>query len=96
MKKNNNNPVIWLWEFSKKVVAILLTLYVLQNTYTCVTMILSDTYDALPTLITECNETFRVCIGGYLLKAGIENAIKITVNPRRKKVKKNDEGEENT
>lgn len=81
------NPILWLWEFSKKVVLILLLIYITLCGYTCTAMIISGNYDALPTLVTECNETFRVCIGGYLLKAGVENAIKIAKSKIKKPAK---------
>lgn len=67
----------WLWEFSKKIVVVLALYYFVQSV--CVVLMIKINPDstALSTLITETNETFRVCIGGYLLKAGIENTIKL-------------------
>lgn len=34
--------------------------------------------DGFSTMISEINETFRVVIGGYLIKAAVENGFKIT------------------
>lgn len=67
----------WLWEFSKKIVIILSLYYFIQSLYVIVMINITPDSSALSTLITETNETFRVCIGGYLLKAGIENTIKL-------------------
>lgn len=80
-KKRYNTPARWLWEFSKRVVAVMAALYFLSFIYAMVTccyalQLAADT-TALGTLITETNETFRVVIGGYLIKAGVENATKI-------------------
>lgn len=77
MKQKRKDIFSWLWEFSKKLVFLLSVYYFFQSLY--VIFAIKDNPDsvALSTFITENNETFRVCIGGYLLKAGIENTIKI-------------------
>lgn len=71
----------WLWEFSKRVVVAMAVLYFISLVYAMAACynavnIAADT-TALATLISETNETFRVVIGGYLIKAGVENATKI-------------------
>lgn len=84
MKKRYSTAARWLWEFSKRVVVAMAALYFISFIYAMVTccMALSFTADttALATLITETNETFRVVIGGYMVKAGVENATKIIKN----------------
>lgn len=71
----------WLWEFSKRVVVAMAALYFISLVYAmaacyyAVNMAADTT--ALAALISETNETFRVVIGGYLIKAGVENATKI-------------------
>lgn len=77
-------PLVWLWEFSKKVVTTAFLLYVLAFCYMLVTTyqairITGDTA-ALSTFITEANETFRIVVGGYMLKAGGENIAKIVTS----------------
>lgn len=81
MRKRRNTAKRWLWEFSKRVVVVMAALYFISFIYAMVTCcwavsLAADT-TALSTLITETNETFRVVIGGYLIKAGVENATKI-------------------
>lgn len=81
MRKRHNTAKRWLWEFSKRVVVVMAALYFISFIYAMVTCcwavsLAADT-TALSTLITETNETFRVVIGGYLIKAGVENATKI-------------------
>lgn len=88
-RKRKQDAIHWLWEFSKKVVVITAALYFISFLYTMVVCyralsLVADT-TALVTLITETNETFRVVIGGYLIKAGIENTVKIA---RAKQLKK--------
>lgn len=82
-KVNDNNTKFlgWLQSFTKKVVSIFSVLYILV----IIVMVAMIAYqirngmaDSLPTMITELNETFRVVIGGYLIKAGVENGFKIT------------------
>ena len=81
MRKRYNTAGGWLWEFSKRVVVVMAALYFISFIYAMVTCcwavsLAADT-TALSTLITETNETFRVVVGGYMIKAGVENATKI-------------------
>lgn len=71
----------WLQSFTKRVVTAFSTLYL------CVVIVLiimlfvqlkNGYTDGITTMISEINETFRVVIGGYLIKAGVENGFKIT------------------
>lgn len=84
-KKRSKKPLSWIWEFTKKVVSLVTALYAIAIIFTLImcSMSLKETGDisVLNTLITEINETFRVVVGGYLVKAGIENACKIIRNP---------------
>ena len=80
-KAENTTPLYWIWEFSKKVVLITAALYFISFVYAMIMcskaiQLAMDT-TALSTLITEANETFRVVVGGYMIKAGVENAAKI-------------------
>lgn len=82
--------VSWLWEFSKKVVWTVTLLYIVSFVFAMVLcwrelQFIGNTA-AITTLITESNETFRVVVGGYLIKAGIENAARLLpVSKRRRK-----------
>ena len=80
---NNSNVSFmgWIQSFTKKIVSIFSVLYIII-VIIMVSMLaynihngLSDGFD---TIVTEINETFRVVIGGYLIKAGVENGFKIT------------------
>ena len=73
--------VSWLWEFSKKVVWTVTLLYIVSFVF------------AITTLITESNETFRVVVGGYLIKAGIENACKIVTSKQTPQEETDDNAE---
>lgn len=74
-------PLLWIWEFSKKVVVTTTFLYFASFIYALLVcykaIILTGDTTAVGTLITESNETFRVVVGGYLVKAGVENGCKI-------------------
>ena len=76
-KRRAQKPVKWLWEFSKRVVVITAALYFISCTYALVVCALWQDPTAIGTLISEANETFRVVVGGYMIKAGVENALKI-------------------
>lgn len=71
---------LWVQEFSKKIIVALFLLYVLYNIISILILIYS-TYrgdvSGFETLTVEINETFRLIVGGYLIKAGFENITKI-------------------
>lgn len=81
----NNSPansmLTWLWEFSKKVVVAVTVVFIIAFMYSMylIYVAINSAGDAtaLTTLITEINETFRVVVGGYLIKAAMENVSKI-------------------
>lgn len=83
-KRKTTTATTWLWEFSKKVVCVVTALYFISFVFSMIVcwkeLALSYSTTALSTLITEANETFRVVVGGYLIKAGVENACKIVKN----------------
>ena len=82
-KSKLNNPTMlnWLWEFSKKIVVGLFAIYVLTYLFSWTLILLSGMYSwnitFLDTLISETNSTFKIVIGGYLIKSMAENVIKI-------------------
>ena len=82
-KSKLNNPTMlnWLWEFSKKIVVGLFVIYILTYTFSWILILLSGIYGwdvtFLDTLIIETNSTFKIVIGGYLIKSMAENVIKI-------------------
>lgn len=76
--------VTWIQSFSKKTVTVVFGLYILCTLFSIVFMligcyVLGENVN-MDIFITENNETFRVVIGGYLIKAGVENGIKIGGN----------------
>jgi hypothetical protein len=76
------NYITWIQSFSKRIVTITFCLYLVVNMvvlFICIFSTLQGGAD-ISTLYAEINETFRVVIGGYLIKAGIENAFKISGN----------------
>lgn len=74
--------ILWVQSFSKRIVTITFCLYLVVNMvvlFICVFSTLQGGSD-ISTLYAEINETFRVVIGGYLIKAAVENAFKISGN----------------
>lgn len=82
MKDKTSRFFIWLQEFSKKVVAITFLIFIIINIFilTVIGLCYFNTGELmyLDTLISEANVTFREVIGGYIIKAAVENAIKIS------------------
>lgn len=72
----------WIQEFSKKIVTITFIIFVIINLFSLGLILYNylNTSDLmyLDTLINEAHTTFREVIGGYIIKAATENAIKIT------------------
>lgn len=83
VNKENGNFLSWIQTFSKKIVTVFSVLYVVIIVIMVSMLsfqIQHGMSDGLSTMITEINETFRIVIGGYLIKAGVENGFKITGN----------------
>ena len=74
----NQQAKRWVWEFSKRIVVAYSVFYFLVIIFSCCTMYIYQTLDSLPTLIDNINNTFKSCVFGYFVKAGIENIYKIT------------------
>ena len=74
---------LWVQEFSKKIIVAILIVYILYY-LTAMAIVLYTAYHGVisgfETLTTEINETFRLIVGGYLIKAGFENVTKIGGN----------------
>ena len=72
---------LWVQEFSKKIIVATFLLYVLYNIVSILILVYSTYHmgmiSGFETLTTEINQTFRLIVGGYLVKAGFENVTKI-------------------
>ena len=93
MRRNNNSNqdekvlektkknFLWVQEFSKKIIVATFLLYVLYNIVSILILVYSTYHmgmiSGFETLTTEINQTFRLIVGGYLVKAGFENVTKI-------------------
>ena len=81
MNEDNGKFFNWIQTFSKKIVTIFSILY-LAVIVSLIIMLMYELRmgftDGLSTMISEINETFRIVIGGYLIKAALENSFKIT------------------
>ncbi len=68
---------VWVWEFSKKVVILCTVIYAAIQLYAMVVMAVSQNFEALTPLIDDTKEIMQTCVFGYMIKSGIENALKI-------------------
>ena len=82
--EKTKKTVIWMQEFSKRVVSVIFLIYVAVTVYTSfmIYLAMQATGDAsmVTMLLTETNSTFRDIVGGYIIKAAVENAFKIGGN----------------
>lgn len=67
----------WVWEFSKRLVLLLALAYFIVVFYAAAIMAKTGNLDALGQLIQDNAEVLKVCVFGYFIKAGVENAFKI-------------------
>lgn len=75
--------LVWVQEFSKKIVTSIFILYVVNtivNIYFVYLTINTGLVSGIDTLISETNQTFREIVGGYIIKSAVENAVKIGGN----------------
>jgi hypothetical protein len=80
IKKQNSDGLIWVWEFSKKLVLICSVLYVFSFFYSCIVMWKFLDFSCLGTFIEQASDILRTCVFGYFVKAGVENVVKIAFN----------------
>lgn len=76
----SNKFFTWIQTFTKKIVTVTFILFVLFQIFTLLMILMESTRGELmylDTFITESNETFRIVIGGYIVKAACENTVKI-------------------
>ncbi len=76
-KRKCSNKLVWVWEFSKKLVLICSALYVFGFFYSCVVMWKFFDFTYLGTFIEQSSDILRTCVFGYFIKAGLENLVKI-------------------
>ena len=96
--ENNDNKVLysWIWEFSKKVVFAIFLIYIF-NYIICWTAsflcgIKGWEIPYIDTFITSTNETTQIVLGGYLIKAMLENVFKEKTKQVDKKYGVNNDG----
>lgn len=82
LEKTKKN-FLWVQEFSKKIIVAIFLVYIIYCIISILLLVYSaynGTISGFETLTTEINETFRLIVGGYLIKAGLENVTKIGGN----------------
>ena len=81
--EKNKKYIVWIQEFSKKIVTVTFILYVLSMLFTlwlAYSTFETGVVSSLDTMISEINQTFRDVIGGYIIKSAVENSFKIGGN----------------
>lgn len=76
-RKKNSDSLVWVWEFSKKLVLICSALYIFSFFYSCVVMWKFFDFTYLGVFIEQSSDILKTCVFGYFIKAGVENVIKI-------------------
>ena len=81
-KRMARYSLLWVWEFSKRVVLLCVAIYATENAYAMAAMWHFADFTYLGTLIEQTSDILRTCVFGYFIKAGLENAIKIYFTAR--------------
>lgn len=76
-ERMQSSSLLWVWEFSKKVVLICFLIYVAEQVYAAVAMWRFADFTYLGTMLEQSSDILRTCVFGYFIKAGVENACKI-------------------
>lgn len=77
MVQKNSHSLLWVWEFSKKAVMICFFFYMVVQIYSMTVMVIFQDFTYLGELITTTGNLVENCVFMYLVKAGIENGVKI-------------------
>lgn len=73
----NSHSLLWVWEFSKKLILICSMFYIIVQIYSMTVMIIYHDFTYLGDLINQTGEILKECVFMYLAKAGFENLGKI-------------------
>ena len=75
--QKNSHSILWIWEFSKKAVMICFLFYMIVQIYSMSVMVIYQDFTYLGELITTTGNLVENCVFMYLIKAGLENGVKI-------------------
>ena len=75
--QKNSHSLLWVWEFSKKAVMICFFFYMIVQLYSMSVMVIYQEFTYLGELITTTGNLVENCVFMYLIKAGLENGVKI-------------------
>lgn len=89
-KKKHSNSMVWVWEFSKKLVLICSALYIFSFFYSCIVMWKFFDFTYLGTFIEQASDILKTCVFGYFVKAGVENVFKIASSKADKEAEQED------
>ena len=78
--QESSHSLLWVWEFSKKVVLICFLFYIATQLYAMTVMALQSDFSHLGELITQSGEIMRDCVFAYFIKAGVENVVNIAAS----------------
>ena len=75
--QKNSHSLLWIWEFSKKAVMICFFFYMIVQIYSMSVMVIYQDFTYLGELIMTTGNLVENCVFMYLIKAGLENGVKI-------------------
>lgn len=86
--QKSSHSLLWVWEFSKKLVLICVTFHIITQIYAMLVMVIFCDFSCLGEFLTQNGLIVRECVFGYLVKSGVENLVKLW--PRHKEPNEED------
>lgn len=91
LSKTIHKQTLWALTFTKKLVIVIVTFFILATGYVAVAMWKFNEFSYLGTVYESICGLVQVVAFGYLLKAGLENVPKILFGDKRLKLKEDSE-----
>lgn len=85
----SSHSLLWVWEYSKKIILICFIFYVIVQVYSMVIMVKYCDFSHLGIMIEKSHDLVLNGIFAYLIKSALENVVRIWIN--RKKDDSDDE-----
>lgn len=67
----------WVYTFSKRVVCIIVSLFVVHIVYADIVVFVAGDLSALGQITDNITHVTEICLAGYVFKAALENVFKI-------------------
>lgn len=75
----SSHSLLWVWEYSKKIILICFIFYVIVQVYSMIVMVTYCDFSYLGVLIEKSHDLVLNGIFAYLIKSALENVVRIWI-----------------